>query len=97
MLQPFIAAGMIALFDAPKPAFRSPAFRCADVFNATNPICRGGLMQSRDALQTLRAPVVANLAAITDKFPQVRVWDRFPTLCASETCSAMDGERPVFF
>ena len=97
LLQPFIATGMTVLFDAPKPVFRSPAFRCADVFNATNPICRGGLTQSREALQTLRAPVVANLAAIANKFPQVRVWDPFATLCPNETCSAMDGARPLFF
>ena len=97
LLQPFIAAGMTVLFDAPKPIFRSPAFRCADAFNVSNPICRGGLTQSRDALQVLRAPVVSNLAAITQKLPQVRVWDPFSTLCPSETCSAMDGERPVFF
>lgn len=97
LLQPFVAAGMTVLFDAPKPVFRSPAFRCADAFNANNPICRGGLVQSREALQTLRAPVVANLAAITEKLPQVRVWDPFPTLCPNETCSAMDGEHPLFF
>jgi peptidoglycan/LPS O-acetylase OafA/YrhL len=97
LLQPFIATGMTVLFDAPKPVFRSPAFRCADVFNATNPVCRGGLTQSREALQTLREPVVANLAAIANKFPQVRVWDPFPTLCPSETCSAMDAKRPLFF
>ena len=54
-------------------------------------------MQSRESLQTLRAPVVANLTAITEKFPQVRVWDPFPTLCPGEMCSAMDGERPLFF
>ena len=97
LLHPFIAAGMTVLFDAPKPVFRSPAFRCADVFNSSNPICRGGLTQSREALQTLRVPVVANLAAITEKFSHVRVWDPFPTLCPSETCYAMDGKRPLFF
>ena len=97
LLQPFVAADMMVLFDMPKPVFRSPAFRCADDFNATNPICRGGLTQSRDVLQTLRAPVVANLAAITAQLPRARVWDPFPTLCPSETCSAMDGERPLFF
>ncbi len=97
LLQPFVAAGMTVLFDAPKPVFRSPAFRCADVFNATNPICRGGLTQSREALQTLRAPVVANLAAVAAQLPQLHIWDPFPTLCPGETCSAMDGERPLFF
>ncbi len=97
LLQPFFAARITVLFDAPKPVFRSPAFRCADVFNASNPICRGGLTQSREALQILRTPVVANLAAIAGNFPQVRVWDPFPALCPGETCSAMDGDRPLFF
>ena len=97
LLQPFAAAGMNILFDAPKPVFRSPAFRCADVFNAANPICRGGLTQSREALQTLRAPVVANLTAVATRLPQVRIWDPFATLCPNETCSAMAGDRPLFF
>ena len=97
LLQPFVAAAMTVLFDAPKPIFRSPAFRCADVFNASNPICRGGLTQSRDALETLRAPVVANLTALAALSPQISLWDPFPTLCPSETCSAMDGSRPLFF
>ena len=97
LLQPFITARMTALFDAPKPVFRSPAFRCADAFNATNPVCRGGLTQSRESLQALRRPVVANIAAVAEKFQQVRVWDPFPTLCPTETCSAMDGQHPLFF
>ena len=88
---------MTTVFDAPKPIFRSPLFRCADVFNATNPVCRGGLTQSRKTLQTLRAPVLANLAAINTQLPQVRIWDPFPTLCPTEPCSALDGERPLFF
>ena len=97
LLQPFVAAAMTVLFDAPKPVFRSPTFRCADVFNASNPICRGGLTQPREALETLRAPVIANLAALAALSPQIRLWDPFPTLCPSETCSAMDGSRPLFF
>ena len=97
LLQPFVTAAMTIVFDAPKPIFRSPLFRCADVFNASNPICRGGLTQSRKTLQTLRAPVLANLAAINTQLPQVRIWDPFPTLCPTEPCSALDGERPLFF
>lgn len=98
LLQPFLDKGIVVLFDAPKPVFRSPAFRCADPFNAQNPICKGGLSESRAALLKLREPVVANIVATAMKFPQrVEMWDPFPTLCPTETCSAMDGTRPLFF
>lgn len=97
LLQPFITAGMTPLIDAPKPVYRSPVFRCADGFNANNPVCRGGLTQSRDALLALRAPVMTNINAVAAQFPQVRVWDPLPTLCPAATCNAMDGTRPLFF
>lgn len=97
LLQPLLASGLTVLFDAPKPLFRSPAFRCSDVFNAANPICRGGLTQPREALKTLRAPVVANLAALAAQWSQVRIWDPFPLLCPNDTCSAIEAGRPLFF
>ena len=97
LLQPFITAGMTPLIDAPKPVYRSPSFRCVDRFNSGNPICRRGLTQPRTALQTRRAPVLANINAIGALLPQIHVWDPFPTLCPADTCNAMDGERPLFF
>jgi peptidoglycan/LPS O-acetylase OafA/YrhL len=97
LLQPLFNAGIVVLFDAPKPVFKSPAFRCADTFNALNPICRGGLQQPREALEKLRAPVVENLRVLAAQFPQVRLWDPFPALCPSETCDAMDSGHPLFF
>ena len=97
LLQPLLASGHVVLFDTPKPVYRSPPFRCVDAFNAANPVCRGGLVQSREALQTLRAPVVANIAALAAQFPQIRVWDPFTLLCPAETCSAMDAGHPLYF
>ncbi len=97
LLQPLFASGLVVLFDAPKPMYKGPPFRCVDAFNAVNPVCRGGLAQSRAALQALRAPVVANIAALAAQFPQIRVWDPFPLLCPAETCSAMDGHHPLYF
>jgi peptidoglycan/LPS O-acetylase OafA/YrhL len=97
LLQPFFASSLTVLFDAPKPIFRSPAFRCSDLFNADNPICRGGLAQPRDLLEKLRAPVVANLAGLATAWPQVHIWDPFPVLCPDDNCSAMDAGRPLFF
>lgn len=43
VLKPFASLGMHIVFDAPKPIFRSPPFRCADWFNADNPICAPGM------------------------------------------------------
>lgn len=97
LLQPLVASGLVVLFDAPKPMYRSPPFRCVDAFNTLNPACRGGITQSREALQTLRAPVVANITALAAQFPQIRIWDPFPLLCPSETCNAMDAGHPLYF
>jgi hypothetical protein len=97
LLQPFFVSGLAVMFDAPKPLFRSPAFRCSDVFNAGNPICRGGLTQPRESLQKLRAPVVDNLTALANQWPQMHIWDPFPVLCPNDSCSAFEAGRPLFF
>jgi peptidoglycan/LPS O-acetylase OafA/YrhL len=96
-LQPFFASGLMVLFDTPKPIYRSPPFRCVDAFNMSNPVCRRGITQARETLQTLRAPVVANISTLAAQFPQLRIWDPFPLLCPAETCSAMDAGHPLYF
>jgi len=96
-LKPLFASGLIVLFDTPKPVYRSPPFRCVDAFNTSNPVCRGGITQTREALQALRAPVVANMTALSGQFPLVRIWDPFPLLCPGDTCSAMAAGHPLYF
>ncbi len=97
LLRPVLAAGVQVLFDAPKPVFLSPTFRCADWFNRHNPVCRGGLQQPRATLENLRAPVMASIRAIADGNPAIGVWDSLPLLCPEATCSAMRDQRPLFF
>lgn len=87
------ARGIRVVLEAPLPLFRAPAFRCADWFNAANPICAGGLSIDRAGMEALRAPVLATFARI----PDAEVWDPLPTLCPAATCEAIRDHRPLFF
>ena len=84
------------ILDAPKPLFRAPPFRCLDWFNRSNPACSAGFEISRELLLELREPVMASLREL-ERSHRVHVWDPFPTLCPGAKCSALRGERPVFF
>ena len=84
------------ILDAPKPLFRAPPFRCLDWFNRSNPACSAGFEISRELLLELREPVMASLREL-ERSHGVHIWDPFPTLCPGSQCSALDGQRPVFF
>jgi peptidoglycan/LPS O-acetylase OafA/YrhL len=84
------------ILDAPKPLFRAPPFRCLDWFNRSNPACSAGFEISRELLLELREPVMASLREL-ERSHGVYVWDPFPTLCPGPKCSALHGQRPVFF
>ena len=96
-LIPLSAPGVRILFEAPKPIFKSPTFRCADWFNAGNPICRGGIVQPRATLEALRAPMLTSMRELAAANPAINIWDPFPLLCPSETCSAVVDGKPLFF
>jgi peptidoglycan/LPS O-acetylase OafA/YrhL len=85
------------LIDAPKPVLPAPPFRCADRFNRHNPACAGGLAIARETLLERRGGVMASLQALQRRFPDLVVWDPFPVLCPGATCSAFDGDRPLYF
>jgi peptidoglycan/LPS O-acetylase OafA/YrhL len=85
------------IIDAPKPVFKSPLYRCSDWFNRSNPICKGGTTIGRDFLIEYREPVMVSLNSLKLKFPKLIIWDPFPILCEKEICSALDGEKPLFF
>ncbi len=98
VLQQLAATGANILLEAPKPIFKSPAFRCAETWNATNGICRDGLAMDRDGLLAWRAPIVAGLAAAVDGVPHTVLWDPFPVLCPEgSVCEAVPHGRPLFF
>ena len=97
MLRPLASKGMAILFAAPTPLFRRSPFRCSDWFNASNPVCRGGLTETRAYLESLRGPVVVAMQVIATQLPAVHVWDPFPVLCPTETCTVTRDGRPIFF
>lgn len=89
--------GVHVVVDAPLPLFKAGAYRCTDRFNRMNPACAGGLDMARADLELLRAPQLELLAALSDRYPSLHVWDPLPLLCGAQTCSAMDGDQPLFF
>ncbi len=97
LLAKFAAKGMRILFEAPKPVFRAPPFRCADWFDAGNPICRPGLTASRADFERFRQPVLDSFARIAARVPEVAVWDPLAALCPTDTCSTALEGRPLYF
>jgi peptidoglycan/LPS O-acetylase OafA/YrhL len=96
ILNEFASKGVHIVFEAPKPLFKAPLFRCSDWFNSANPICRPGFDMSREQLDTLRKPVLESFANIARQVPGVKVWDPFPVLCPDVQCHVwMDG-LPLF-
>jgi hypothetical protein len=95
--QRLAATGARLVFEAPEPIFKSPTFRCADWFNAGNPICAEGLTMDRAELETRRGPVLQAIRRLMAADPRIEVWDPFPILCPGTRCSALDGDAPLFF
>ena len=89
-------AGVRIIFEAPKPIFRSPPFRCSDWFNRGNPICAAGLSESRAAIEAYRQPVVDTLHRLAAELGAA-VWDPLPILCTADRCDAIRDQTPLFF
>jgi peptidoglycan/LPS O-acetylase OafA/YrhL len=99
VVREFTERGARVVFEAPKPIFRSPTYRCAESYNRTNPICLSGDEISRSEAESLREPALTALTAISSAVPGVSIWDPFPILCpkASPTCSEYRDGKPLFF
>ncbi|WP_404333579.1 acyltransferase family protein [Sphingomonas sp. MMS12-HWE2-04] len=87
--------GARVVLEAPKPIFPSPTFRCADWFNAHNPICQG-LTIARSAMLMRRHHALDAMQAIAAEQKAVTIWDPLPLFCPAETCAALDRGRPLF-
>ncbi len=96
MLAPLVEKRIRIVFEAPKPLFRSPAFRCSDSFNVGNPVCRSGLSESRAAIEEYRQPVLDSLVRLA-RLLGASVWDPLPVLCGATRCDALREGRPLFF
>lgn len=97
LLQPLVDRGVKVIFEAPKPIFRSPPFRCSDWFNKNNPICLPGFEMKRKDLLEYRQPVMESLYKISQKFHSIYIWDPFPILCPDDTCKTSVDGKTLFF
>ena len=97
LLQPLAARGALILFEAPKPIFKAPPFRCSDWFNHSNAICAAGFEMDRAALEKVRRPALASIQEVVTRVSGAAVWDPLPTLCPGSTCSAFANGRPLYF
>jgi len=95
-LREFTERGVHVVFEAPKPLFKAPPFRCADWFNRSNPICAPGFAMPRALLDTYRQPVLEALAEISRRVQAVSVWDPYPILCSDLECHAWRDSKPLF-
>ncbi len=89
--------GAHIVFEGPTPIFKSPPFRCADWFNAKNPICAEGFTVDRAELEARRAPAVNAIRGLVESRPNVSLWDPFPILCPGSRCNAFMDGKPLFF
>lgn len=97
LLAPIIRLGARIEFEAPKPIFRSPPFRCSDWFNRGNAVCAPGFVMSRQDLETLRRPVLDAMTELAAMNSKISVWDPFPLLCPDQTCTPFRDGKPLFF
>lgn len=98
LVQAMLDMGLIVLLDAPKPVLKAPVYRCADWFNRQNPICVENMGVSRDFMEQLRTPVLANMHKLAATHPQIYLWDPLPLLCNEKECPAyMATGEPLFF
>jgi peptidoglycan/LPS O-acetylase OafA/YrhL len=95
-LREFSERGVIIVFEAPKPLFKSPPFRCSDWFNRNNPICEQGFTMPRATLDRFRKPVLDALNDIARQVPGVTIWDPYPVLCPDSECKMWRDGKPLF-
>jgi len=96
VLREFAAQGVRIIFEAPKPLFKAPPFRCADWFNQYNPICKQGFDMPRAQLEQYREPVLQAFAELAHQVSGIEVWDPFPVLCPESVCHAWQEGQPLF-
>lgn len=89
-------AGYKVVLSAPLPVFGAPPFRCSDIFNRSNPVCKPGLEIPRNQALKWREPAMKQIQALKMKHPNLVIWDPFFDVCPTDTCKAVDGE-PLFF
>jgi len=96
-LKPLSDKEIYIVYEAPKPIFKTPTFRCAKWFNAGNPLCVDGFSVSRDELVEYRQPIMTSLETITSQLENSFIYDPFDVLCPEDQCNAFKEGKPLYF
>jgi hypothetical protein len=97
-LMKFRERGASIIIEAPNIVLHSPAFRCADSWTRTNPLCAGGSTVNRDDFLKLRQPALTALEQLAASVPGARLFDPVPVLCPKgPLCDTYKDGRPLFF
>ena len=99
VLQSIHAKGVRVVFEAPVMVLKEPPFRCAESYNQSNAICKGGATLARAEVERLRAPALKTLQELVAAVPDVSLWDPLPVLCpvGDAECGAYANGKPLFF
>ncbi len=98
VLDRIAATGARVVIMAPNLLLKLPLFRCADPYDAVNPVCAAGPDVDRAHFEMLRRPMFDALERLADTRPGLTIWDAFPVLCPpSATCHAYRDGHPLFF
>ncbi|MFG6487504.1 acyltransferase family protein [Roseateles sp. BYS78W] len=96
-LKPVVDSGVRVVVEAPKPALKSPPYRCFDWFNQSNPVCHPGLIVSRAEAEARRSVGMRRLGQLAAAVPGLEIWDPLPAFCAGDVCGSVDSHRPLLF
>jgi peptidoglycan/LPS O-acetylase OafA/YrhL len=97
MLAPLAQRHVTILFEAPKPVFLAPPFRCSDWFNRDNPICAAGPTMPRSDEEQLRRGTLEAMTQLVARLPGAGIWDPLPVLCPERTCDSWRDGKPLYF
>jgi peptidoglycan/LPS O-acetylase OafA/YrhL len=97
LLDEFAARGGHVVFEAPKPLFKAPPFRCSDWFNNANPICAGGFDLKEAEFEARRAAALSSIREVVGHLRGATIWDPSRVLCQGGVCRAFRDGRPLYF
>ncbi len=98
VLSQLLQTGAHIVFEAPKPLLKTAPFRCSDPWTTTSAYC--SLAPSafdKSELLSMREPLLRKLQSLVAEQPRTAIWDPFPLLCRSDTCSGIEGGQPLFY
>ncbi|UPG86514.1 acyltransferase [Luteibacter aegosomatis] len=94
----FTEKGATVVFEAPNLLLNAPAYRCADPWTRSNPICKRGVGMDREEFESLRRPMLRAIQHIAQAVPGTSIFDPFPWLCPERpVCTGFRDGRPLFF